>query len=67
MSLKPRYIVAYADGSDWAVMLAGINGSQEMAVGWYRLIYDDEGREAFHGGPYETAESAMKLDKEDIR
>lgn len=55
--MKPRYIVAC---SDQPMHLAGIDGGSEVGPGWFLLICDDDGRQAFVGGPYLTAEGALR-------
>lgn len=56
---KVRYIVAWFPGG--GPPLVGLAGVSPFTAGWYRLYYDDEGREGFQGGPYESAEAAMRL------
>lgn len=54
---RVRYIVARieADGS-W---LVGLDSNRPLETGWYRLIVDDDGRQAFEAGPFDTAEKAL--------
>ena len=59
---KVRYIIAWHAAKD--TPLVGLWGARPFCEGWYRTIYDDDGRAAFHGGPYPTAEEAMRLPDE---
>jgi len=43
------------------MILTGTAGSREAGPGWYRLIYDPQGNEAFDVGPALTAIDALKL------
>lgn len=61
--MKVRYIVAHLD-ADQAVLLASVSGGRVgLDAGWYRLVYDDRGRDAIQSGPHATAEEALAADK----
>lgn len=54
-----RYIVAWLPRADTCVIV-GLSGSKVgLDEGWYRLKYDDDGREAYDSGPHESAEVAL--------
>ncbi len=52
-----RYIIAHIthDGS-W---LTGIASNKPLEAGWYRLVCDAEGRQAYEAGPFPSAETAL--------
>jgi len=58
--MKIGYVVAYFSaeeiGGSW---LAGVGTNHQMEPGWYLMNYDDEGREGFLGGPFDTALAAL--------
>lgn len=59
--LKLRYAVGYSGPEDVrGQCLTSISGVRIMEPGWYRIRFDDEGREAFEGGPYASAEEALR-------
>lgn len=59
--LKPRYVVAYYDGSGGNIYLVGAKSDGPMVEGWYVIMVDDEGRQAFIDGPRDDPNDFMRL------
>jgi hypothetical protein len=56
--VKVRYVIAWHPASSsW---LANVNSEpRPFEAGWYRTVYDAEGREAYESGPHATAEECL--------
>jgi len=53
-----RFIVAYLEeNGSW---LTSMSGNHPLKNGWYRLIVDDDGRQAFEAGPFQDAREALR-------
>lgn len=62
--MKARYVVAHADESEvLGQYLFSTAGSQPFKPGWYRIVVDEEGRQAFEAGPFDTAKEARLADR----
>lgn len=54
-----RYAVVWMDAGGY---LQGVDGpAKPFEAGWYLLKLDEKWREAFCGGPYSTAEEAIRV------
>ena len=58
--VKVRYVIAYHPPR--TAVMVGLNDSRLFEAGWYRTIYDEQGREAFVSGPHKTADECLAVE-----
>jgi hypothetical protein len=62
--VRVRYVIAWLPKDGGCLIASAIGSKVGRDEGWYRLVYDEKGREAIEAGPCATAASALNTEEQ---